>query len=63
MTARNTSNAVCEISRIPKRSTMREFRYAAMPMKMAHSANMLGINFGAVEYLGKDLRHHARRRP
>ena len=46
-------------SRIPKRSTIREFRNAAIPMNMAHSANMLGIRLGAVKYLGEDLLHHA----
>ena len=39
----NASSAVCEMRRMPNRSTMREFRNAANPMNMAHSANMLGM--------------------
>lgn len=43
VTAMNANSAVCEMRRIPKRSTMRELMNAAIPMKTAHNANILGI--------------------
>ena len=39
----NASSAVCEIRRMPKRSTTREFANAAIPMNTAHSANIDGM--------------------
>ena len=37
------SRAVCDINRVPSRSTMRELRKAPTPMVPAQSANMMGI--------------------
>jgi len=43
---RYVSSAVCEIRRMPKRSTILELRNAAIPMVPAHSANMVGMSVG-----------------
>ena len=66
----NTNSAVCEISRIPRRSTRREFKNAAMPMKTAHSANMPGMRLGrwntsakiccTMRHIGHERAEHAR---
>ena len=42
-TPMNASSAACEIRRMPKRSTRREFVKAAIPMNTAHSANIEGM--------------------
>ena len=42
----NTSNPRCEMTRIPTRSTILEFRNAVTPIDDAHSANMVGIRPG-----------------